>query len=56
MKIEFLCKNYDASDKLKALIEKKVQRLDKFFDDDTRIKIMLKKGNTRSDEIGRAHV
>lgn len=48
MKIEFLCKNYDASDKLKALIEKKVQRLDKFFDDDTRIKIMLKKGNTRS--------
>lgn len=50
MKIEFLCKNYDASDKLKALIEKKVQRLDKFFDDDTRIKIMLKKGNTRSDD------
>ena len=48
MKLEFLCKNYDASDKLKTLIEKKVQRLDKFFDDDTRIKVMLKKGNTRS--------
>lgn len=48
MNIEFLSKNYDASDKLKALIEKKVQRLDKFFDEDTRIKIMLKKGNTRS--------
>ncbi len=48
MTIEFLCKNYDASDKLKAIIDKKVQKLDKFFDDDTRIKIALKKGNTRS--------
>lgn len=48
MTIEFLCKNYDASDKLKSVIDKKVQKLDKFFDDDTRIKIALKKGNTRS--------
>ena len=48
MKIEFLCKNYDASDKLKSIIDKKVQKLDKFFDDDTRIKIGLKKGNTRN--------
>ena len=48
MTIEYLCKNYDPSDKLKAIIDKKVQKLDKFFEEDTRIKIMLKKGNTRS--------
>lgn len=48
MTIEYLCRNYDASDKLKSIIDKKVQKLDKFFDDDTRIKINLKKGNTRS--------
>lgn len=48
MKIEFLCKNYDPSDKLKTIIDKKVQKLDKYFDDDTRIKVVLKKGNTRS--------
>ncbi len=44
MIIEYLCKNYDASEKLKTVIDKKVQKLDKFFDDDTRIKIGLKKG------------
>lgn len=48
MNIEYLCKNYEASDKLKSIIDKKVQKLDKFFDDDTRIKIGLKKGNTRN--------
>ncbi len=48
MKIEFLCKNYDASEKLKAVIDKKVQKLDKFFDEDTRIKVGLKKGSTRN--------
>ncbi len=48
MNIEFLCKNYEPSDKLKAVIDKKVQKLDKYFVDDTRIKIVLKKGNTRS--------
>lgn len=48
MKIEFLCKNYDVSEKLKAVIDKKVQKLDKFFDEDTRIKVGLKKGNTRN--------
>ena len=48
MTIEYLCKNYDASEKLKTVIDKKVQKLDKFFDGDTRIKIGLKKGNTRS--------
>lgn len=48
MYIEYLCKNYDPSDKLKAVIDKKVQKLDKFFDDNTRLKAVLKKGSTRS--------
>lgn len=48
MYIEYLCKNYDPSDKLKSIIDKKVQKLDKFFEDDTRIKAVLKKGATRS--------
>ncbi len=48
MKIEYLSKNYDPSDKLKTIIDKKVQKLDKFFEDDTRIKVGLKKGNTRN--------
>ncbi|MCH5162564.1 MAG: ribosome-associated translation inhibitor RaiA [Clostridiales bacterium] len=48
MKIEYLCKNYDASEKLKTIIDKKVQKLDKFFEDNTRIKIVLKKGSTRN--------
>lgn len=43
MIIEFLGKNYTPTDKLKDLIDKKVQRLDKFFvDEDTKIKICLK--------------
>ncbi len=43
MRIEFLCKNYNASDKLKDLIEKKVDKLDKFFESDTKAKVVLKK-------------
>lgn len=43
MKIEFLCKNYNASDKLKDIITRKVDKLDKFFDDDTKARILLKK-------------
>jgi putative sigma-54 modulation protein len=42
MKIEFLCKNYTASDKLKDVIRRKVDKLDKFFEDDTTVKIVLK--------------
>lgn len=43
MRLEFLCRNYDASDKLKDVITKKVDKLDKFFEDDTKAKIVLKK-------------
>jgi len=45
MKIEFLSKNYNASDKLKDVITKKIDRLDKFFEDDTKIKVMMKESN-----------
>ena len=45
MIIEFLSKNYTASDKLKDVITKKIDRLDKFFEDDTKIKIMMKEAN-----------
>lgn len=42
MKIEFLCRNYTASEKLKALIEKKLEKLDKFFDEAAKAKVVLK--------------
>lgn len=46
MIIEFLSKNYTPTDKLKDLIDKKVQRLDKFFvSEDTKIKVCLKQVN-----------
>ncbi|MCI8412843.1 MAG: ribosome-associated translation inhibitor RaiA [Clostridia bacterium] len=45
MRIEFLTKNYTPSDKLKDVVTKKVERLDKFFEDDTKVKILLKKAN-----------
>ncbi|MGN1093614.1 MAG: ribosome hibernation-promoting factor, HPF/YfiA family [Candidatus Neoclostridium sp.] len=46
MKIDFLCRNYEASDKLKDVITKKVDRLDKFFEEDTKVKIVLKEANS----------
>lgn len=45
MRIEFLTKNYNPSEKLKDVVSKKVERLDKFFEDDTKVKILLKKAN-----------
>lgn len=45
MRIEFLTKNYNPSDKLKDLITKKVDRLDKFFEEDMKIKVLLKQAN-----------
>ena len=43
MRIEIVVKNYQLSDKLNDLIIKKVSKLDKYFEDDTRCKIYLKK-------------
>jgi putative sigma-54 modulation protein len=45
MHIEFLTKNYNAGDKLRDVIGKKIERLDKFFESDTKIKALLKKSN-----------
>ena len=45
MRIEFLTKNYNPSDKLKDVITKKIDRLDKFFEKDMKIKVMLKEAN-----------
>lgn len=42
MRIEFVCRNYNASDKLKDVITRKVDKLDKFFDNDTKAKVVLK--------------
>ncbi len=45
MRIEFIGKNYSASEKLKDVITKKVDRLDKFFENDTKVKVLLKEAN-----------
>lgn len=45
MRIEFLTKNYNAGEKLKEIIERKIERLNKFFEDDTKVKVMLKEAN-----------
>jgi len=47
MKIEFITKNYNLKDRLKEVIEKKLSRLDKFFDDSIVIKVNLRKSNMR---------
>lgn len=52
MRIEFLSKNYNPSEKLKEVISHKVERLNKFFEDDTKVKILLKKvGDVETLEI-----
>lgn len=47
MRVEFLTKGYVATDKLKALYEKKLSKLDKFFDEDTTVKVLLRKSGDR---------
>ena len=42
MKIEINSKNYNVSEKLKDIIEKKVQKLDKYFNDDAVAKVNCK--------------
>lgn len=50
MKIEILAKNYSPSQKLKDILEKKVEKLDKFFDEDTTVKAVLKEESKKHDE------
>lgn len=45
MRIETIAKNYQVSDKLEEIIQKKVNKLDKYFNDDTKCKVYLKKEN-----------
>ncbi len=47
MKIEFLGKNYEVSDKLKEITAQKLSKLDKYFDgDETKAKVCFKKQAT----------
>ena len=52
MKIEITSKDYNVSDKLKDVIEKKVVKLDKYFNDDAVAKVSCKKeGNLNKLEL-----
>ena len=52
MKIEINSKNYNVSEKLKDIIEKKVGKLEKYFNDDAVAKVMCKQeGNTAKLEL-----
>ena len=42
MKVEISSKNYNVSDRLKEIIEKKVSKLDKYFNDDAVAKVNCK--------------
>lgn len=45
MKVEINAKNYQVNDKLRAVIEKKVTKLDKYFDGDAVVNVYLKREN-----------
>lgn len=45
MKIEITAKNYEVSQKLRTIIEKKVEKLSKYFDDDAQVKVLCKQEN-----------
>lgn len=42
MRIDFQTKNYTVKEGLKDIITKKLERLDKYFDDEVKIKVMMK--------------
>ena len=43
MKIEIVAKNYNVTQELKDVLQKKIARLDKYFEEDAKCKIYLKK-------------
>ena len=47
MLIDFQTKNYKPTDNLKEVIDKKLQRFDKYFDDDETIKVAMRESNDR---------
>lgn len=48
MKVEIVAKNYRVTQDLKDIINKKINKLDKYFDDDAQCKIYLKKEKINS--------
>ena len=42
MRIDYQSKNYKAKESLKEVIDKKIQRLDKYFDEDGTVKVMMR--------------
>ena len=48
MRIEIIGKNYNPSEKLKDIIEKKTAKLDRYFDDDAKCRVYLKEKNKTS--------
>ena len=47
MRIDFQSKNYKPKDSLKEVIDKKIQRLDKYFDEDVTVKVMMRESKDR---------
>lgn len=45
MRIEIIAKNYSPSDKLKEIIEKKVEKFTRYFDDEAIARVLLKEIN-----------
>lgn len=45
MTIEIIAKNYQVNEKISSIIEKKVAKLDRYFEDDSKCKVYLKKEN-----------
>lgn len=45
MKIQITSKNYVVSNKLKDIIEKKIERMERFFSDDADVRVFCKKEN-----------
>ena len=42
MRMEIVTKNFEVSDKLRDILDRKIQKLDKYFDEDTKVKMTLK--------------
>ncbi len=47
MRIDFQSKNYKPKDSLKEVVDKKIQRLDKYFDEDVTVKVMMRESKDR---------
>ncbi|MDR2090206.1 MAG: ribosome-associated translation inhibitor RaiA [Clostridiales bacterium] len=47
MRTEIICRNYNASDKLREIILKKIEKLSKYFDGDTAAKVNLTENGGR---------